>query len=78
MTARRFPPPWSIEDIREFAVTPSISALECCSGLSAGHRGYWPTDRRRRGQFGEPFTLAVVAVILVAALLWPLGRLPWP
>jgi hypothetical protein len=23
-------------------------------------------------------TLAVVAVILVVVLLWPLGRLPWP
>ena len=23
-------------------------------------------------------TLAVVAMILVVVLLWPLGRLPWP
>ena len=23
-------------------------------------------------------TLAVVAVILMVVLLWPLGRLPWP
>jgi hypothetical protein len=23
-------------------------------------------------------TLAVVAVIIVVVLLWPLGRLPWP
>ena len=23
-------------------------------------------------------TLAVVAVILVVVVLWPLGRLPWP
>ena len=23
-------------------------------------------------------TLAVIAIILVVVLLWPLGRLPWP
>src|SRR5258707_314258 len=26
----------------------SHPGMECCPGLSAGHRGYWPTDRWRR------------------------------
>ncbi len=37
----------------------SHPGMECGSGLSVGHCGYWPTDRRRRGHLGGALNTAM-------------------
>jgi hypothetical protein len=67
MACRRFPLPWTIDD------NGSCFIVKDDDGHALAYAYY-----ENEPMWRLPITLAVVAVILVVVLLWPLGRLPWP